>query len=173
LPLAGIVAVSFAGRKRATLFAIAGAGVPLVFLGLLVACGGGGNGNGKTLPVVVSLSAGLPSSIFPNDAADDWPIQTAQFTAAVSNTNNTAVTWGISPANAGTISASGLYTAPTVANGLSSTVTITATSVSDPTKSAHATETLEAATIPGSYNVSVTATESGTVNSVPVTLSVQ
>jgi Bacterial Ig-like domain (group 3) len=173
LPFAGVVAVSWAGRKRSHLLAIASAGIPLTVLGLLVGCGSGGNGNGNPQPVMVSLSAGLPSSIFPNDGADNWPIQTAQFTPTVTNTNNTAVTWGISPANAGTISASGLYTAPTVADGLPSTVTITATSVSDPTKSAQATETLEAATVPGSYNVSVTATESGTVNSVPVMLSVQ
>jgi hypothetical protein len=60
-----------------------------------------------------------------------------QFTATVSNTSNTAVTWSISPA-AGSISASGLYTAP--ANITSNqTVTVTATSVADGTLSDSAT----------------------------------
>jgi hypothetical protein len=58
---------------------------------------------------------------------------TQQFTAEVSNTNNTAVTWS---ATAGSISASGLYTAPAVTTNISATVT--ATSVSDPSKSASA-----------------------------------
>ncbi|HKN17667.1 MAG TPA: Ig-like domain-containing protein [Candidatus Sulfotelmatobacter sp.] len=64
---------------------------------------------------------------------------TAQFTATVQNTTNTAVTWsvdGVAGGNSseGTISASGLYTAPAQAG----THTVTATSVADSTKSAKA-----------------------------------
>ena len=75
-------------------------------------------------PVSVSIS---PTSASVLSGGDQ------QFTANVSNTTNTAVTWS---ATAGSISASGLYTAPTVTANNSATVT--ATSVADPTKSASA-----------------------------------
>lgn len=57
-----------------------------------------------------------------------------QFTATVTNTSNTAVTW---MASAGSVSSGGLFTAPTVKSN--TTVTLTATSVADTTKSASAT----------------------------------
>src|SRR5437016_4923274 len=65
-----------------------------------------------------------------------------QFTATVLNTSNTAVTWqvsGVTGGNAtvGTISSSGLYTAPAVVPN-PATVTVTAVSQADPTKSASA-----------------------------------
>jgi RHS repeat-associated protein len=64
--------------------------------------------------------------------------QTEQFSASVSNTSNTAVTWAISPSGTGTINSSGLYTAPsTVAS--QQTVTITATSAANTSASASAT----------------------------------
>ncbi len=66
--------------------------------------------------------------------------QTQQFTATVSNAANTAVTWTLTPA-VGTISASGLYTAPDCIYS-QRTVTVTATSVADATKSTSATITL-------------------------------
>ena len=67
--------------------------------------------------------------------------RTQQFTASVINTNNTAVTWTISPTGVGTISAAGLYTAPsTIAT--QQVVTISATSQADITQSASATVTL-------------------------------
>lgn len=56
---------------------------------------------------------------------------TQQFTATVTGSSNTAVTW---TANFGSISATGLYTAP----ASSVTATVTATSVADSTKSASA-----------------------------------
>jgi hypothetical protein len=62
------------------------------------------------------------------------PSQTQAFTAAVANTSNTAVTWSLNPA-VGSISAGGLYTAPASITS-AQTVTVTATSVADPTKSA-------------------------------------
>jgi len=51
-----------------------------------------------------------------------------QFSATITSTSNTAVTW---QATAGTISTSGLFTAPTVTS--STNVTVTATSVADKT----------------------------------------
>jgi hypothetical protein len=62
------------------------------------------------------------------------------FTATVSGTTNTAVTWSISPA-VGSISSSGLYTAPPTLTA-TTTVKVRATSVADPTKYDEATVTL-------------------------------
>jgi hypothetical protein len=64
---------------------------------------------------------------------------TQQFSAQVTNTSNTAVTWS---ATSGNVSSSGLFSAPTVT--ATKTVTVTATSVADNTKSASATVTVNA-----------------------------
>jgi len=64
---------------------------------------------------------------------------TEQFSAQVTNTSNTAVTWS---ATSGTVSTTGLFTAPIVI--ATKTVTVTATSVADNTKSAGATVTVTA-----------------------------
>ena len=66
--------------------------------------------------------------------------QTQELTATVSNSNNTAVTWSLSP-NIGSISSSGVYTAPASVIG-SQLVTVTAVSVADPSKTASATITV-------------------------------
>jgi Abnormal spindle-like microcephaly-assoc'd, ASPM-SPD-2-Hydin len=68
-----------------------------------------------------------------------------QFSAQVTNTSNTAVTWS---ATAGTVSSTGLFSAPTVT--ANTTVTVTATSVADPTKHASATVTVNA---PGTLSI--------------------
>ncbi len=65
---------------------------------------------------------------------------TEQFSAQITNTSNTAVTWS---STSGTVSTTGLFTAPTVT--ATTTVTVTATSVADNTKSASATVTVNAA----------------------------
>jgi hypothetical protein len=95
---------------------------------------------------------------------------TQQFTAMVQNTSNTAVTWqvnGVSGGNAtiGTISSSGLYTAPAVVPS-PATVTVTAVSQADATKSASAQVTITAATGMAFY-VSTTGSDSnpGTLSS--------
>jgi hypothetical protein len=69
-----------------------------------------------------------------------------QFTATVTNTTNTAVTWsvagsGCAGATCGTVSSSGLYTAPPAVPSPAQ-VSVTATSVADPTKSATAAITI-------------------------------
>jgi hypothetical protein len=69
-----------------------------------------------------------------------------QFTATVTGTTNHAVTWsvsgtGCSGAACGTVTTSGLYTAPNVIPNPAQ-VTVTATSVADPTKSASAIVTV-------------------------------
>jgi hypothetical protein len=65
---------------------------------------------------------------------------TQQFSAQITNTSNTAVTWS---ATSGSVSTTGLFTAPTVT--ATKTVTVTATSVADNTKSSSATVTVNTA----------------------------
>jgi uncharacterized protein (TIGR03437 family) len=77
--------------------------------------------------VTVSIS---PTSVSLTDG------QTQQFIATVTNATNTAVTWSISP-QLGTMTSAGAYTAPSPINA-SANITVTATSVADPSKSATA-----------------------------------
>ena len=81
-------------------------------------------------PTTVSVTAGV----------------TQQFAPSVTGTSNTSVTWAVSGTGCngvtcGTISSTGLYTAPAIVPS-PSTVTITAISVSDSTKSASAAVTI-------------------------------
>jgi hypothetical protein len=159
LPLAGIVMVGLAGRKMSKHSAIAGLCVSLALLGLLVACGG------SNPPVAISVSPAGATVFASGPPADGWPPQTATFTATVTHTSNTAVNWSVSPAtNGGSITSAGVYTAPTAAVGLPGSATITATSQADTTKTATATVTITPTTVPGSYQLSVTATEGPTSN---------
>jgi hypothetical protein len=99
--------------------------------------------------------------------------QTQQFTATVINTTNTAVTWSLSGAGCsgsgcGTISTSGLYTAPgTVPNP--ALVNVVATSTADNTKSASATVTVLA---PVAVTISPTTTQVVTGNTQQFTATV-
>lgn len=105
-----------------------------------------------------------------NGAVAVWPpaamvtaAQTKQFTATVAGKNKTAVTW---TASIGTVSPSGIYTAPeSIATRTIDTVT--ATSAADPTKTATATVILK----PGwsvSGEVTPALTDSGTNDSTNV-----
>jgi hypothetical protein len=88
--------------------------------------GNKGGGGGGSISVTVSpASASLVSG------------QTQQFTASVSGTSDTAVTW---TATSGSVNASGLFTSPTVSK--QSSVTVTATTVATPTVSASASLTV-------------------------------
>ncbi|MBS1824099.1 MAG: IPT/TIG domain-containing protein [Acidobacteria bacterium] len=80
--------------------------------------------------------------------------QTQQFTAAVSGSSNTAVTWSLG-ATAGSLSSTGLYTAPASVTS-QQTVQVRATSVADPTRSAVATVTLNPPVTSGGFSVSYT-----------------
>lgn len=82
---------------------------------------------------IVTISV-TPTSTSLNSGA------TAQFSAAISNTSNTAAIW---TASQGTISTSGLFTAPNVTANTS--VVVTATSEADSTKSATAIVSVTAA----------------------------
>jgi hypothetical protein len=114
----------------------------------------------SSVPVVVATPDGETSNTFYVDVVAPAPVsvaispasatvrvnRTKQFTATVQNSANTAVTWkvnGVVGGNSavGTISASGLYRAPSsVPNP--ATVTVSATSVADPGKSASAAVTV-------------------------------
>ncbi len=107
--------------------------------------------------ITVSSAAAVHVSVSPASAVLQ-AAGTQQFTASVSGSSNTAVTWrvnGIAGGNAsvGTISASGMYTAPaTIA--ANTAISLTATSTADTTKSAAASVTL----MPAATSVSVSIT---------------
>lgn len=109
-----------------------------------------------TAVVTVTAAPAVAVSLNPT-SANVQTNATQQFTATVSNAANTSVTWqvnGITGGNAtnGTISATGLYTAPAAVPA--SAVTVTAISQADPTKSASANVTVT--TPPIVVTVSVT-----------------
>lgn len=91
----------------------------------------------QTIPTQNSISSQSSSAVAvkvePNSATLASS-QTLQFTALVSNTSKVGVRW---TASQGVISKSGLYRAPNVSTNIS--VTVTATSVQNPTKSETAT----------------------------------
>ncbi len=78
-----------------------------------------------------------------------------QFTATVADTNNQAVTWSVvGGTGKGTISSTGLYTAPATVP-TPAQVTIMAVSQKDPTKSDTAAVTVTATTVPSNVTVVV------------------
>jgi hypothetical protein len=162
-PLAAIFLTGISRRKLSRNVAVLMLCLSLIALGALVACGGGSSsGGGQQGPPAISVSvSAVPTSLYPNNTGH-WPSQTAQFTATVHNSNNQGVTWSVTGGSAnGTIDANGLYTAPQIVSGLPSSVTIVATAAADTTKSGSAKETLTPATVPGTYNVNVSATSGG------------
>jgi len=106
----------------------------------------------KSATAVVTLKppATTPSvqvGVSPSSVTLNVPGASQKFTASVSGTTNTAVTWTITPA-LGTISAAGWYTAPASIT-LQTAVIVKATSVADPSKSAAAVVTLTPPTSTG------------------------
>lgn len=94
---------------------------------ILVACGSDDddkNVNVSISPATISLKAGASQT----------------FSATVTGTKNTAVTWSVSGGNGASITAQGVFTAPTTAG----TYSVTATSVDDRNKRATATITVTA-----------------------------
>src|ERR1035437_4883544 len=99
----------------------------LSFLGSLcvVGCGGGGGSTPTVSPTT-------PSVGFPCPPPSVQTSQTSQCTATVSGTGSysSAITWSVSPASIGVVSAAGVFTPAGTG-----TATITATSTQDSTKS--------------------------------------
>ncbi len=169
LPIAGVVMVGLAGRKLSKYSVAAGLCLALVLIGLLIACGSSSH------PVAVTAVTPSGASLYPNNPTNpSWPTATQAFSATVTNTSNTAVTWSISPSPAGAaIDASGNFTSPTIAPGLPTTITVTATSQADSSKSNTATVALKPTTVPRNYPVVITVTESPTTHTLPVAITVQ
>jgi hypothetical protein len=129
--------------------------------------------SGMSARALVYLQPGTNVSISPSAVSLSLG-ESKQFSATVTGTTNLAVSWSLNPA-VGTITSAGLYKAPqTLAS--SQTVTLTARSVADPTKSASALLTVtvpapvtlpvevmgpNGTTIPVSVTVPVSANVSG------------
>jgi len=94
-------------------------------------------GQSASATVTVSAPTSVAVSVSPSTASLSSG-GTKQFTATVTGTSNTGVTWS---ATSGSVSGTGLYTAPASAGNY----VVTATSVADTTKSASATVTVTAA----------------------------
>ena len=135
----------------------------------LFACGGGSS---APIPVLITVT------VFPNTANLNIS-QTQPFTATVTGTTNTAVTWqvnGVVGGNAtvGTITIAGSYTAPSAVPN-PATVTVTAVSQADASKSGSASATIALALnvvvspSPASVEVFTTQPFSATVNGTPST----
>jgi len=113
--------------------------LPLIFIFFLQGCAS--NSVKQDPPAVtISISPAVTSVV---------TTKTQPFTATVTNTTNTAVTWQVNGVTGGdsthgTISASGLYTAPSAVPN-PATVTVSAISQADPTKSASATVAISSA----------------------------
>jgi hypothetical protein len=104
----------------------------------------------KSASAVVTVSQPAQVSISLSPGAVSLPSAgLQQFTAYVSGTSNTTVTWS---ASAGTVTTGGLYTAPSAAG----TYSIKAVSAADPTQSASATVSVSAPQ-PTSVSISPTA----------------
>ncbi len=108
--------------------------VVVLALALSFGCGGGGSSNVTPPPASVSISV-TPST------ANVIAGATKQFTATVTGSSNTAVTWSCSPSC--NISSSGLYSAPASLT-TPAAFTVKATAQADTTKSASATITIPA-----------------------------
>jgi hypothetical protein len=156
------------GKKVSKRSAIAGLAVSLLLLALLAACGGGSS----STPIQVNVTPATTAQLWPT--VTGWPTQTQQFTANVTGTSNTAVTWAVTGGAAnGTVDSTGLYTAPPLPVPNPATVTITATSSADSTKSGSGRVNIQTPTTQTTFTVTVTATEASTQHSQPVTLVVQ
>lgn len=132
--------------------------VSVVLLSLnLFGCGGG---PGSTPPPPPPPPV-VQVSVSPASASVETG-KTQQFVATVTGTTNTAVTWSVT--GSGSISASGLYTAPNA----SGSATVTATSAQDLAKSASATVTV---TMPPAPTCSLSASPGAILTGQSATLS--
>jgi hypothetical protein len=155
-------------RKRKTSAVLASA---LVFASAMIAtsCGGGGNAGGGGGAVVVSVS---PHS------ASKFPTEQQQFTASVSGTSNTQVTWQVNGAtggssSVGTVDSTGLYTAPSVVPTPNLPIAVSAISQADVMKSDTAMVTIKEPTRSETYTVTITATVGSLTQSTTATLVVE
>lgn len=171
--LTGIVSVGrvrkTSGQKKSILLLVQ----CLLILSLmsLPSCGGGitdpGNGGGGG-----SVSLGISPR-----TSNLFPTQQQQFTASVSGSTNTQVSWQVNGATGGTpaggtIDPNGLYTAPTMVPN-PPTVTVSAISQADVTKSASAAVAIQSSTPSGTFTISITAAVGTSTQTTTAILTVQ
>ncbi len=115
------------------------------------------------------------ATLYADEAGNSWPagVTQQQFTATVNGSNNQSVTWSVTGGNAnGTISGSGLYSAPALVPN-PATVTVTATAAAGGAPGT-ASVTIAQPTPIGTSQISVTATAvGGPTHADNVTLTVQ
>jgi fibronectin type 3 domain-containing protein len=111
----------------------------------------------KTATVAVNLQPTVSVGVSPTGATLAGS-QTKQFKATVTGTSNTAVTWSLNPA-VGTVSSTGLYTAPGSISS-SQNVNIIATSSADSTKTATAIVSLQRPAAPANLVATPASTSS-------------
>ena len=117
----------------------------ILAVGMLSACSGGSASSTNNSPPVIAVNISPASSLMDQGA-------TLQFSATVSGSSNHAVAWSIQEGSGGgSISQSGLYTAPAAAMELH----VVATSVEDPSKSSSALVTVSAVSVSLPSNASV------------------
>src|SRR5271165_6803338 len=134
---------------------------PCLLLFSLVACGGGtsnsegsGGGGTTTPPPTISITISPTSATVSAGG-------TQQFQATVTGSSNTAVQWEVNQtpggsSQTGTISSTGLYTAPPTTTALQ--VTVTAVAQADTTKNANAAVTVNPINVPPPITVTVSPT---------------
>jgi hypothetical protein len=121
----------------------------------LVAVAASAGCNGSTSPTERGAAQNVEVRVSP-EQAQVAAGNSVPFAATVTGTANTSVVWAVVEAGGGTVSATGLYTAPSSAG----TFHVTATSAADTTKAASATVTV---TAPAAVAVTVTPS-TGSVN---------
>lgn len=164
VPLVGVVFVGLAGRRVSRGSKVALLCLALALTGFLVACG-----SGSSTPIVVTVSPSSVTTLWPNLGLAGEATQTQQFTATVTGTTNTSVTWSVAGGSAnGTIDQTGLYTAPAATPAGS--VTVTATTATSPAESGNATVTIQTPTPAGTSTVTLQGTEGTVTNSTSFSL---
>ena len=138
-----------------------------VFTPIITATNAGGS---TSQQFILTVNAPVSVSLTPSSVSM-LPSQTQTFTATVSGSANSGVTWSYSPALGGlaTGTTSVVYAAPSTAPA-TQTVTITATSSADPTKTASAVVTLVQAVTLSVSPSTVSVSPSGTQQFTPTVL---
>ena len=133
--------------------------VVVCFGAALPGCSSSGNSGAGSVPTPNPVTIPIAVTISPASANVTAGSGTQTFTASVTNTTNSAVTWTVNSvaggnSTVGTISAAGVYAAP-VAVPSPASVTVAAVSAADTTKSATASVTIAAAPPPPPPTVTI------------------
>ena len=132
------------------------AAVVIFMAAMIVACG-------SSNPTIATPSTGGVTVTITPTTASLQTGKTQQFTATVTGSSNVSVTWKVNDvvggnSTLGTVSSAGLYTAPAAAPS-PNTVSVTAVSAADTTKSATASVTVNAPISVSPNSVTVAATQ--------------